>query len=547
MRNKQVALLCLLQILSIDSFNCFRSPAHPINSLLSSSKLYSRHRQGKFIMSPRATKNGGNVEEVSLETDHLLPTTAERELNEPSTGQQILSMAIPALGALLIDPLMALADTAFVGRHADSAEQLAGMGSAAAILTFSFYLFNFLCFATTPLVAKQRAAGNERGALDVGGQALSLSLLLGSILTIGLISASQPLLQLMGTSQTGIVANEYATVFLTIRALAAPAVLCISASTGILRGYLDTTTPVYILVAANLINLSLDYVLIAKFDMGPMGAAIATTTAEWICAIAFLLILAGNFPSATGQLGRNRHDGTIVSISPSLSVPAWQDVKPLVVASSSLLLRSLVLQVTLSGAAGMAARSGDHDAAASVAAHQIAIQLWLLCNFICDALEAAAQGLVADALGQGSQEKARDISRTVFVYSLILGGILSIGLWVGYSTHFLVEFFTKDIPTQIKLQEILVIVILAQPLNALVFAADGVLQGASEFPFQAKAMALSSSVALAFFIAIQNGGSTDTLVHVWMALIVLQVMRGLTSLQKLIEEDGPINLLAGDK
>ena len=119
---------------------------------------------------------------------------------------------------------------------------------------------------------------------------------------------------------------------------------------------------------------------------------------------------------------------------------------------SNHLFRSLVLQITLSGAAGLAARSGDHNAAASVAAHQIAIQLWLLCNFICDALEAAAQGLVADALGRNSQEKARDISMTVFLYSLILGGILSTGLWVGYSTQFLVEFFTQDVPTQIKLQ-----------------------------------------------------------------------------------------------
>jgi Na+-driven multidrug efflux pump len=108
------------------------------------------------------------------------------------------------------------------------------------------------------------------------------------------------------------------------------------------------------------------------------------------------------------------------------------------------------------------------------------------------------------------------------------------------------EFFTQDVPTQLKLQEILIIVILAQPLNALVFAADGVLQGASEFPFQAKAMALSASVALTFYVAIQNGGSHDTLAHVWMALIVLQVMRGLTSLLKLVDKDGPINLLATD-
>ena len=192
----------------------------------------------------------------------------------------------------------------------------------------------------------------------------------------------------------------------------------------------------------------------------------------------------------------------------------------------------------------MAARSGDQDASASVAAHQIAIQLWFLCSFICDALAAASQGLVADALGRESQEKAREISITVFVYSLVLGVILAAGLWVGESTRFLLDLFTQDITTQRELQEILTIIILAQPLNSLVFAADGVLQGASEFPFQAKAMAVSGSTAFVFFLAIQNGGSADTLVHVWMALIVLQAMRGLTSLYKLADKQGPINLFS---
>ena len=128
-----------------------------------------------------------------------------------------------ALGSLLIDPLLTLADTAFVGRFSESANELAGMGSAAALLTFSFYLFNFLCSATTPLVASKRASGDEDGALAVGGQALSFALLLGGILTTGLLVLKQLLLDVMGTGISGLEANGYAIDFLTVRALAAPA------------------------------------------------------------------------------------------------------------------------------------------------------------------------------------------------------------------------------------------------------------------------------------------------------------------------------------
>ena len=492
--------------------------------------------------------------------DSRRTASAKADDGGPGIGEQIVSLAVPALAGLAIDPLMTLADTAFVGRTASGATALAGIGSSAAILTFSFYIFNFLCTATTPLIASRRAAGEEADALAVGGQSLSLSLALGSTVSVGLILLSQPLLSVMGTGQTGPEANAYATSFLVLRALAAPAVLASSASTGILRGYLDTKTPLYILAGANLVNFGLDVILIAGADMGPTGAAIATTTAEWLAALAFLGVLGGRLPSADGELGSNQEKSMVsgggerrgaMTVVPTLSVPPWEDVKPLVVASSSVFLRTVVLQIALSGAAAMAARNTGVEASASVAAHQIALQLWLLCSFVCDALAAASQALVADALGRENAEDAREISSTIFVFSLGLGGVLSGALALGLATGFLLDFFTTDEATKTALRELLGIIIFAQPLNSFVFAADGVLQGASEFTYQAKSMAVSVFVAISSFAGLEylahcseiDGQLSDTLVHVWEALIVLQFMRALTSLVKLVQPEGPIDLL----
>jgi putative MATE family efflux protein len=274
-----------------------------------------------------------------------------------STGRRILDLAIPALGALLIDPLLTLADTAFVGRYAESPYELAGMGSATALLTFSFYIFNFLCTATTPLVASKRSSGKEEDAIAVGRQSLSLALALGAILAILLITFRSPLLDLMGTAVSGVQATGYASDFLIIRALAAPAVFSISASTGILRGYLDTKTPIFVLLVANIVNFLLDVLLIVILGKGPAGAALATTTAEWISALLFLLILSGKLPSADGELGRKDNGGkdTLV-ITPSLSIPPWTEVQPLVVASSAVFLRTTILQLFLSVSAALAAR-----------------------------------------------------------------------------------------------------------------------------------------------------------------------------------------------
>lgn len=470
---------------------------------------------------------------------------ADDSMDSTSTGQRILDLSVPALGALLIDPLLTIADTAFVGRYSESSNELAGMGSAAALLTFSFYLFNFLCTATTPLISLKRSSGREAEALATGGQALSLALVLGGILSIGLIALRQPLLSVMGTSISGPAANGYAIDFLTMRAIAAPAVFCISASTGILRGYLDTKTPIVILVLANLVNLGLDIALIGYGGMGPAGAAIATTTAEWISALLFLSVLSGRIPSVDGQLGRK--DKNTLVVTPALAVPPWSEVKPLVVASSSVFFRSLSLQLSLSAAAAFAARGGETlpgGAASSISAHQIAIQLWVLCSFISDALAAASQGLVADGLGRNDQDDVKDVSTTVLRYSAVLGIILASLLQIGYSTGFLLDFFTSDEGTQAALSEILTIIVLAQPLNSIVFAADGVLQGAAEFTYQAKSMFLSAGTAAITFAFLQGLDFTDTLVDVWIALITLQLMRGLTSAVKIIDKKGPIRLLS---
>jgi len=497
-----------------------------------------------------------------------------------STGQEILAIAIPALAGLAIDPLMTLADTAFVGRTAPDATSLAGMGSSAALLTFSFYLFNFLCTVTTPLVSHRRASGDDAGAVEVGGQALSLALLLGILLAFVLTIFSGPLLGIMGTGQTGEEAHRYANSFLHIRAVAAPAVFVVSASTGILRGYLDTRTTFAILLGSNIVNLSLDVIFIGWLRMGPTGAAIATTTAEWICALSLLMILAGKIPSVDGKLGSNQQTQTtvaetnrepeggeestteeegnaeeqpaldpIVTITPTKKIPEWKAMQPLVVASSSVFVRSFMLQLSIAGAAAMATRSGDGSASASansIAAHQIALQLWLLCSFVCDALAAASQALVADRLGRNDSDGVRDVSKTIFVYAFVLGLVLAGALGLGDYTGFLLKLFTTDAPTQEALKPLLVLLIVAQPLNSFVFAADGVLQGASVFAYQAKTMVLSVLVAFASFFCLGSflGGaeSESTLVFVWYSLLVLQLMRGITSLWKLLESNGPIDL-----
>src|SRR5215213_3229238 len=86
---------------------------------------------------------------------------------------EILRLALPALGALVAEPLFLLADSAIIG-HLGTL-QLAGLGVAATILTTVVSLCIFLAYGTTAAVARMLGASDRRGALQRGIDGLWLA------------------------------------------------------------------------------------------------------------------------------------------------------------------------------------------------------------------------------------------------------------------------------------------------------------------------------------------------------------------------------------
>jgi Na+-driven multidrug efflux pump len=75
------------------------------------------------------------------------------------------------------------------------------------------------------------------------------------------------------------------------------------------------------------------------------------------------------------------------------------------------------------------------------------------------------------------------VGRIIFLSSFYLGLTLALLLQVGTWTNRLLVLFTEYPATRASLGRILPLIVLTQPINALVFAADRVLHGAVEFPF----------------------------------------------------------------
>lgn len=102
--------------------------------------------------------------------------------------RDILRLALPALGALIAEPIFLLTDTAMVGHL--GADALGSLAIASTILQTVLGLMIFLAYATTPRVAKRMGAGDIRGAVGAGFDGIWLAL----VTSVALLVAGLPLL-----------------------------------------------------------------------------------------------------------------------------------------------------------------------------------------------------------------------------------------------------------------------------------------------------------------------------------------------------------------
>jgi putative MATE family efflux protein len=404
---------------------------------------------------------------------------------DPELDGKIMGIALPALGALAIDPLLGVVDTIYVGRIVDAAP-LAALGVCSSVFNFAFFIFNFFATATTPLVSRAIAANDRGKAIQTLGQAFTAALAIGLLSSTAIEAFAPTILSAMGTSTE---AFSDAEGYLRVRALATPAVLLASVANGAFRGVQDTATPFKILVAANLINFVLDPLLIFGVDVGGMhlpgfgatGAAAATAVAEWSACLALLAAL-------------DKKEALAGSVKVLDSLPRWEEAEQLLRASGAVFVRSVTLQTVLTTATSEAARIGT----VAVAAHQVALQMWLLLSFLVDALAVAAQTLVAEELGKGSVPRARQVSDRLIELSLGLGVVLFVSFMAAGSG--LASSFSADAEVAAMAQHLLLYVALMQPLNALVFVGDGIGQGSDDFLFLCRAMLAAGAAALAALV-----------------------------------------------
>ncbi|MFE0042276.1 MATE family efflux transporter [Streptomyces albireticuli] len=411
--------------------------------------------------------------------------------------REIVSLAVPAFGALVAEPLFVMADSAVVGHL--GTPQLAGLGVAAALLTTTVGVFVFLAYATTAAVARRVGAGDLRAAIRQGMDGVWLALLIGAAVIAAVLPLAPALVGLFGASPT---ATPHAVTYLRVSALGIPAMLVVLAATGVLRGLQDTRTPLYVAVGG-FINTVLNVALVYGAGLGIAGSAWGTVVAQCAMAAVYLTVVVR---------GARRHGASLR--------PDAAGIRACAQAGVPLLVRTLCLRAVLMIATAVAARLGD----ASVAAHQIVLTLWSLLAFALDAIAIAGQAIIARYLGADDPEGARAVCRRMVRWGIASGVVL--GVLVVAARPLFIPLFTSDAAVRDALLPALLVVALSQPVSGVVFVLDGVLMGAGDGPYLAWAMlvVLAAFAPAALLVPVLGGGLTA----LWWAMTLMMAVRMIT-------------------
>ncbi|WP_245934154.1 MATE family efflux transporter [Branchiibius hedensis] len=368
------------------------------------------------------------------------------------SARQIAALAVPAFLALIVEPLFLLADTAIVG-HLGTVP-LAGLGVASAALLTGVNVFVFLAYGTTALVARRMGAGQESEALAGGVDGIWLSIVLGAVTAIVVGTCAEPICRLFGASDATV---DQAVIYLRISAIGIPGMLVILAATGVLRGLLDTRTPLIAATIGFAVNIALNYLLVYPAGLGIAGSAWGTVIAQTGMGIGLGLVVAQQARAKGARL--TPHPAGVLTSATS-GVP--------------LLVRTLALR----GALLLDTWLSAGVSTVVLAANQVSMTVFSFMAFALDALAIAAQTMTGRALGAGDRSGARQLTRILTWWGLGLGFALAVLL---AATHTVLPvLFTNDRHLQQTLGAALLVLAVLLPVCGVVFVLDGVLIGAGD-------------------------------------------------------------------
>ncbi|WP_250278459.1 MATE family efflux transporter [[Clostridium] colinum] len=198
-----------------------------------------------------------------------------------SPTKLVIKFIIPLLIGNIFQQLYSMVDTIIVGKYVGT-QALAGVGSTGGI---NFFIFGFAMGMTSGFavpIAQGFGANDYKRVRHFVAMSAYLTTIVAIIITIISTIGLGPLLTITKTPQD---IYNYAYNYMIIILAGLFTNMAYNMTASILRALGDSKTPLYFLIIASFLNIALDLLFILSFNMGVVGAALATVISQGVSAL----------------------------------------------------------------------------------------------------------------------------------------------------------------------------------------------------------------------------------------------------------------------
>lgn len=206
-------------------------------------------------------------------------------MTEGNPLKLIIIFGFPILIGNLFQQLYNVMDSIIVGAYVGT-NGLAAVGAVGAIQFFFFSFCMGLSNGISIVIAQHFGAGRDSAVKKSIINGIFLAFIVSVFMSTLGVSCSKVCLELMNTPEE-IIGD--ATLYMVSTCAGIIGIAMYNTISEMLRALGDSKTPLKFLIFAALTNIILDLLFITQFNMGVLGAGIATATAQYLAAIGILI------------------------------------------------------------------------------------------------------------------------------------------------------------------------------------------------------------------------------------------------------------------
>ncbi|KAL4450047.1 hypothetical protein ABPG77_010716 [Micractinium sp. CCAP 211/92] len=437
----------------------------------------------------------------------LMPRPALRS----GYDQEIFLLFLPALVAGMLEPLQQSVESILVGKLGVS--QLGAMGVGTVLFQFAVGFFLALIIATTPRVAAH--ADNKQLASRATAQGMWIALLTGATLQAVVYAKAPAIVAYLSGGDAGVAA--LAVLYLRARSWGLPGALVMMVAIGAGRGVKDMNVQLLgSLAYLAALVLADSFLLFGPPAMGIEGAGFGASIAQWVGAV-----------TVCGLLARKQ----IFDWRDMATLPSPSDARPYARMTGNLAVNNLSALLPTLVATSVATGLG----VSHLGAHTILRQLMGFWLQLFLAFQSVAHALIATNLSRQREGRAAEV--LVRIAQLAVAVSIPVAAALFAARGLLPDLFTGDALVRGEVAEVLPLLLVLMPLDALGLVLEGGLLGASDTGYLGARTFVSCCVSLAVLALASHVHAS--LLAVWVGMKAINVTALVLDLGKYLGSRGP--------